>query len=313
MALIADISAPANAGDIWIVPDMGGAQTFTVIEGTWEITSVDLLLYAFADPGPAASGNMTLNIREDSPTGDILGTSTVNRNTVTQSADPDDATWITFDFSGFSLSSGNTYCLELSCPFGGEVGETIDNVFWVLFWDFYDDGMLYEWDGESWSDNDTYDLLAKVNGDEEASPEKAINPTPTNANDTVTLDQATITWENGGGATSYNVYYGDTSGDLTLVSEGQVETSLTVTGITLGSPYEYLITRYWRVDSINEAGTTTGDEWSFTTIKFDPPLPTGVTLDDDGNPTGTPTGQNFMTTTRILVGVANNKVWFENI
>lgn len=107
-----------------------------------------------------------------------------------------------------------------------------------------------------------------------AAPTKAENPTPTDAADDVTLDQETITWEDGGGATSYNVYYGDASGDLTLVSEGQEGLSFTVNGVTLGSPYDYIVTRYWRIDSINDDGTTTGDEWSFTTIRFTPPSST---------------------------------------
>lgn len=147
----------------------------------------------------------------------------------------------------------------------------------------------------------------------ENPPEKPINPTPTDAADDVTLDHQTITWEDGGDATSYDVYYGDTSGDLTLVSEGQVGTSFTIWNVYLGSPFDYLITRYWRIDAVNDAGTTTGDEWSFACIAFDPPLPTGVTLDAEGNPTGTPTGENNMVTLRKLVAAARNKIFYENI
>lgn len=157
------------------------------------------------------------------------------------------------------------------------------------------------------------------------APEKPINPTPSDTADDVTLDQQTITWEDGGNATSYNVYYGDTSGDLTLVSEGQAGLSYTIWDTTLGSPFDYLITRYWRVDAVNASGTTTGDEWSFVTIDFDQ-LQVSYRLISGGSgngpyddPPGTQgtdweyTGLNNMITVRRLVVAANSKIWYESI
>lgn len=168
------------------------------------------------------------------------------------------------------------------------------------------------------------------------APSKATTPAPANAATDVTLDQATITWVDGGGADTYNVYYGDTSGSLLLVSADQVGTSYTVAGTTLGSPYEYLITRYWRIDSINVGGTTTGDEWSFTTLRLKPPIPpiwnpdgpwwwipyVPYTYPPDNPPAGgdedvtwekVTYGPNFIKTTRKLVAIAENRVWYENI
>jgi len=167
-------------------------------------------------------------------------------------------------------------------------------------------------------------------------PEKAITPGPANAATNVTLDQATITWVDGGGADTYNVYYGDTSGSLSLISEGQEELSLTITGITNGSPFSYIITRYWRIDSINASGTTTGDEWVFTTIRFNPPRPTRfyptedyyyrLLVDTNGDYGSPPpdgvedtdyvvvtTPPSPMITTRKLVAVAENKFWYEDV
>lgn len=172
-----------------------------------------------------------------------------------------------------------------------------------------------------------------------SAPSKATTPAPTNAATDVTLDQATITWKNGGGADTYNVYYGDTSGDLTLVSSAQAGLSFTVTGIALGSPYSYIVTRYWRIDSTNAVGTTTGDEWSFTTIRLDPPTETHwysttgqyyqLLIQSDGTYGSHPADggaentdfvylaagyeTNFIKTTRRLVGVANSKIWYEDI
>jgi len=171
------------------------------------------------------------------------------------------------------------------------------------------------------------------------APTKAKTPTPTNAATDVTLDQATLTWEDGGGADTYNVYYGDTSGDLSLVSSAQAETSFTVTGITLGSPYSYLTTRYWRIDSTNAAGTTTGDEWSFTTIRLSPPTVTywystagqyyQLLIQSDGTYGDHPADggventdfvylaagyePNFIKTTRKLAAIAENRFWYEDI
>ena len=153
-------------------------------------------------------------------------------------------------------------------------------------------------------------------------PSKAINPTPTNTASDVTLDQQTTTWENGGGATSYNIYYGIQSGNLTLVSSGQVET-FTIYQITNGSPFNYAVTRYWRIDSVNASGTTTGDEWSFTTIVFDYP-PGGVRGvgggygGDDGSGEaegyggGTFCDAQLHTKTR-LIGFARNTLYYENL
>lgn len=197
--------------------------------------------------------------------------------------------------------------------------------------------------------------LAKINGTTPGTvtvsikavlpdlPTKATNPTPTNAATDVTLDQATITWEDGGGADSYDVYYGTTSGDLTKVSSEQAGLSFTISGVANGSPFDYVITRYWRIDSINDSGTTTGDEWSFTTIRLDPPsetywystggyyyrlLPqfnseTGV-FEGYGDPP--PTGventdyevlagylPNFINTNRRLVAAAKNRIYYEDI
>jgi hypothetical protein len=170
------------------------------------------------------------------------------------------------------------------------------------------------------------------------APTKADTPVPTNANTSVTLDQATLGWADGGGADTFDVYYGTVSGSLTLVSSAQAGESFIVTGITDGAPYEYLSVRYWRIDSTNAAGTTTGDEWSFVTIRF---TPVGVTyfyattgqyyrllIQSDGTYGDVPGvgventdfvylaagyEANMVATTRKLVSAANNKIWIEDI
>ncbi len=118
-------------------------------------------------------------------------------------------------------------------------------------------------------------------------------------------------------AETYDIYFGLT-GNLVLISAGQEELSIQV-------PYalEYNIEYSWRVDAINEGGTTTGDVWSFTCLLFDPPFPTGITLKYEGDdgypgdpgdgplPAGTATGVNNMVTIKRIVTAANNKVFYE--
>lgn len=155
---------------------------------------------------------------------------------------------------------------------------------------------------------------------ESTGPSKAINPTPSNTTDDVTLDHPTVTWEDGGGAETYDVYYGTESGNLTLVSSAQSGTSFTIWGIDNGSPFNYEAVRYWRVDATNEYGTTTGDEWSFTSIEFDPPKITYDLIDGgsglgpyDGGIEGTDwkwTGYNNIITNYRIVGVADDCFWY---
>ncbi len=204
--------------------------------------------------------------------------------------------------------------------------------------DTYANGVMGRYDG-SWSDaNNTYPATIRSPDAPGSPPTKAENPSPTDANASVTLDQATITWDDGGGADTFNVYYGTDSGSLPLVSSAQAGTTFTVTGITDGAPYAYLSVRYWRIDSTNGDGTTEGDEWSFTTIRLDPPTQTyfyaatgqyyQLLVQPDGS-YGDPPGvgventdyvylaagyeANFISTNRKLVAAAENRIWMEDI
>ena len=152
---------------------------------------------------------------------------------------------------------------------------------------------------------------------EVAVPSKATNPAPTDTNTDVKLSLQTVTWEDGGGADTYNVYYGTTSGALTLVSSAQTGTSFTVWGTTDGSPYDYLDMRYWRIDSTNDAGTTTGDEWVFTAMSITYPNPNPEDPDPDNPyPPDHTFDPNFIRTTQRLTCVGtdadgNGNFWYE--
>ena len=108
-------------------------------------------------------------------------------------------------------------------------------------------------------------------------------------------------------AYTYNVYFG-LPGDLVQIATEQVELSIVV-------PYylDYNSEYNWRVDTVTDSETITGDTWSFTTIVFDPPAPP---VDSDGlGGTGSayPTGENSMIAVRRVVAAAENKIYYENI
>jgi len=112
-------------------------------------------------------------------------------------------------------------------------------------------------------------------------PSKPTNPTPANEATEVDFSGFTLSWVDGGGATSYDVYIGP-SGSLVKVSSSQAGTSY-VTNID-EVPYNQVI--YWRVDAVNSVGTTTGDTWHFDArpgaaiTPYPGNATSGITLDD---------------------------------
>ena len=112
-------------------------------------------------------------------------------------------------------------------------------------------------------------------------PGKAASPMPahnaTNVSRTTSLE-----WSPTPDATSYLVYLGTTP------SLGTNELHGEQTGTTL-QPDTSLrsdITYYWRVDTKNAGGITTGDVWSFTTEVQPPPKATGPQPEDDATGVG---------------------------
>lgn len=109
-------------------------------------------------------------------------------------------------------------------------------------------------------------------------------------------------------AVTYDVYFGTESGNLDPIAVDTSDMEVTM-------PYvlDYNTKYYWRVDIVTDGVAATGVEWYFTSIVYDPPLPTGVTLDEDGEPTGTPNGENAVIQVRRLVCAAHNKIYYEDV
>lgn len=153
-------------------------------------------------------------------------------------------------------------------------------------------------------------------------PAKPTTPTPESAATEQKLTQ-TFEWVDGGGSATYDVWIGSNR-----ILNNTAGLSYLVPDTYLGYKSEYT----WRVDAANVWGTTTGDNWTFTTFALDPPSPTYyypdgnywyylLTTDDgwgDPPPTGTEnvdymiTGNiNMMSAHRKLMACAADRLWYE--
>ena len=122
-------------------------------------------------------------------------------------------------------------------------------------------------DGDNWYIDDV-DLIADA-----TAPDCASNPTPADGAvgvEIISGGNVEIAWDaptTGDPATSYEVFWGTTSGDLTSLGD-LTATSVQITNIAYGTTY------YWMVVPKNVGGSATGcAEWSFTSEDTPPPPP----------------------------------------
>ncbi|MCY4670366.1 MAG: hypothetical protein OXC29_20550 [Rhodococcus sp.] len=111
-----------------------------------------------------------------------------------------------------------------------------------------------------------------------SKPAKATNPGPTH--EAIGVSRTTnLSWDPTPDATSYQVYFGTASspGSNELHGDDGEQTGITFEPDTT---LEYGTTYYWRIDTRNAGGATTGDVWSFTTEVQPPPKTTGPEPED---------------------------------
>ncbi len=90
-------------------------------------------------------------------------------------------------------------------------------------------------------------------------PLKADEPGPANQSENQSTE-TDLSWSNGGGACTYDVYFGtDSTPDSSEFKGNQFEITFDV------GTLEYETTYYWRIDARNANGTAAGDLWHFTT------------------------------------------------
>ena len=101
-------------------------------------------------------------------------------------------------------------------------------------------------------------------------PGAASSPQPSDAATGVTVGGPLLSWAAAPRALSYDVYWGAENTDL----DTSINTSFTFLTIAASADLDADTLYYWRVDAKNEAGTTRGAVWSFTTAPAPaPPAP----------------------------------------
>lgn len=112
------------------------------------------------------------------------------------------------------------------------------------------------------------------------APENASNPKPIDGGRHVALtnNSLELTWMGSENTGYYEVFWGESADNLTMISEGQHATaSFTINDLQDETEY------FWRVDAINDKGKATGDVWSLTTEKvFEPQLVGHWSFDEVG-------------------------------
>jgi|GEM_PF-2258812 len=119
-------------------------------------------------------------------------------------------------------------------------------------------------------------------------PAAAVDPNPADgATDVAT--SPILTWSAGSDAAWHDVYFGADPENLPLVSAAQSGTDFDPGPLQAGISY------YWRVDEGNDAGTTAGVQWRFTTLAgaCDPTTVrvASISTDNIRGPAGTSYGQ----------------------
>ena len=101
-----------------------------------------------------------------------------------------------------------------------------------------------------------------------AAPAKAGSPSPATGSGGVAATSL-LSWAASAGATSYDVYFGQTLPASPTAANLSATSFTPPGGMAQGTPY------VWRVDAKNAFGTTTGDVWTFTTAASPPPPKVG--------------------------------------
>jgi len=127
---------------------------------------------------------------------------------------------------------------------------------------------------------------------------KAIEPTPADTATGISPTLESLNWQNGGGATSFDVYFG-TVGNLSKIRTITATDTASFSAQTIQGgllPVTGSTTHAWRIDAVNAFGTVTGDVWTFATSTLIRPINTA---------------SNMMATRRILLAAADDTIWYE--
>ena len=119
-----------------------------------------------------------------------------------------------------------------------------------------DDSFTFKaYDGQAYSNVATVSITVQAGG---LLPEQATNPSPPDGATKISLSGTTLSWTAGQGADSHDVYFGTNPNPGPAEFQGnQTETTFPTGSLSKLTWY------YWRIDEVNQYGTTTGVVWSF--------------------------------------------------
>lgn len=275
---MADVIAQHNVGggNLKKVYDfIQECQTFQLTSNI--ITARKCLYIRHRDAGRSGTlGDITIAIYDvdgaGKPTGPSLGTVTIastNWSGILGTQNPMEDAGV--EFSDCTLQPSTPYALVISAA----DGNSSNYIYWYSNTGGYSDGEAFVSadGGSSWAPITGEDFGFQIFG-EPLLPEKPTNPTPTHTGTDIDFSNLTLSWVDGGGADTYNVYVGDAADNLTLISSAQVDVSFVLSDAQRAL---FTDTCYWRIDAINEGGTTIGDGWWFVVAapgKVQNPTPT---------------------------------------
>ena len=163
---------------------------------------------------------------------------------------------ITLPYNG-AFSSHRLYFFEAYDTDDDELNDSEESLF---------NSSITSTDTDSDGFNDRQEFINGTDPNGADPPLQAHSPNPANGATNVAAN-VTLSWSNGGAASTYKVYLGtDSTPDSGEYKGQQTGTSYVAGTLASGTTY------YWRIDSVNAGGTTTGSVWSFTT-KLPPPSP----------------------------------------
>ncbi len=264
----------------YAMADYGAAQTW-VAGASYTLTEVWLRM---ANSSPAYNGTLTLDLYSVSggePNAKIatLWSGSVNSWGTVQS-------WRALTGISQAITNGVTYAHVVT------LSPSRDATHYIR-WSGktgYAGGVGYQEDPDGTYTDATIDWHF-VNYGAVSLPTKADTPSPANNATGVDFSAFGLSWNDGGGADTYDVWIGP-SGNLVKVSSAQAGTTYTsqLSECATGAK------TYWRIDSTNGSGTTTGDTWNFdprpVAAKTPSPVNTASDITLDETPLGWADGGN---------------------
>lgn len=271
MAILASYTGSDNN---WKLPDgarVGLGCSFTAVAGG-DTGYITLSLKRVGNPG-----TLTINIYAvsgDYPTGDVLASGTYDTSSISPSVFED----IEVTLTATTLAPPTKYVYTMSVNSGG-----VSDYLRVDGKDSF--GVVYS-GGEAIQNTGSWVYLGSPPTLEAAlvfevgtglgSPSKASNPTPANGGTEIDFSGHVLDWD--GDGDTYDVW-GGAAGNWIHLASGIVASTYTLEASEVTLFKQGVVT--WRVDSTNDEGTTTGDEWTFDPRpgKASSPTPTDTGTD----------------------------------